>query len=289
MKGQIRQSLSGYYDVAAEDGNEYRTRARGVFRKNKQSPLVGDNVEFKIEHGDGYLLRIEPRKNQLVRPPVANIDAAIVVSACVEPDFSSNLLDRQLVMLEAKNIQPLLYFSKADLMNNAQQEQLTPIIQYYQHYYPTENNQTANAAEKLLTNQDGALLVVMGQTGAGKSTLLNSLSPELNLETGEISRALSRGKHTTRKVTLIPIGNNLIADTPGFSSFDLLDITKEELPNYFPDFVEYRDQCKYRGCLHVNAPHCAVKEAVAERKILQSRYDNYLQFHQMILQQKPKY
>ena len=286
MKGQIRQSLSGYYDVVTEDGQEIRTRARGVFRKKKQSPLVGDWVDFKVENSEGYLLKIEKRKNQLVRPPVANVDAAIIVSACVQPDFSSNLLDRQLIMLAANQIQPLLYFSKADLLNQEDRQKMQSIIEYYGKFYPVQVN---TEKKNLLDTLHDQVIVVMGQTGAGKSTLLNELNPNLKLETGEISKALSRGKHTTRKVTLMTIGENLIADTPGFSSFDILEVTKEELPNFYPDFVKYRDQCKYRGCLHVNEPQCAVKKAVQEQLILQSRYDNYLQFHNMILNRKPKY
>lgn len=288
MKGQIRQSLSGYYDVVTADGAEYRTRARGVFRKRKQSPLVGDWVEFKVEKDGGYLLKIDPRKNRLVRPPIANVDDAIVVSACIEPDFSSNLLDRQLIMLAANQIDPLLYFSKWDLLAQNQQATMQPVIDYYQKYYPVEVA-CNGAPQKFLRDLQNQVIVVMGQTGAGKSTLLNQLNPDLKLETGEISKALSRGKHTTRKVTLMEIEHNLIADTPGFSSFDLLEISKEELPNYYPDFVAYRDQCKYRGCMHVNEPHCAVKEAVANGEILKSRYENYLQFHQMILERKPRY
>lgn len=292
VKGQIRQSLSGYYDIFTEDGVEYRTRARGNFRKRKLTPLVGDFVEFKAENQqEGYILKIYPRKNELVRPPVANTDVAVVVTASTEPTFSSNLLDRQLIMLAHNHIEPVLYFSKADLLDEAELAKMQEIVAYYNQYYgayiPFEDQKFV--AQHMFNEFEDQVIVIMGQTGAGKSTLLNTLKPELALETGEISKALSRGKHTTRKVTLLPIGKNLIADTPGFSSFDLLEITKEELPLYYPDFVQYQDECKYRGCLHVKEPHCAVKQAVAEGKILQSRYDNYLQFHEMIINQKPKY
>ena len=291
-KGQIRQSLSGYYDIFSE-GKTYRTRARGNFRKKGQTPLVGDYVEFKADNeNEGYVLKILERKNQLVRPPVANVDCAIVVTACVEPDFSSNLLDRQLVMLSENEIVQILYFSKADLMDETTKERMLPVFDYYSKYYRTVVSEKDMADEELvsaLLEEAGNVLVVMGQTGAGKSTLLNRLDPKLKLETGEISKALSRGRHTTRKVSLMDVKGHLIADTPGFSSFELREIEKERLSSLFEDFNEYSPQCRFRGCLHLNEPDCAVKAAVLEGKILESRYENYKLFQKMIQEQKPRY
>lgn len=291
-KGQIRQSLSGYYDIFSE-GKTYRTRARGNFRKKGQTPLVGDYVEFKADNeNEGYVLKILERKNQLVRPPVANVDCAIVVTACIEPDFSSNLLDRQLVMLSENEIVPILYFSKADLMDETTKERMLPVFDYYSKYYRTVVSEKNMADEELvsaLLEEAGNVLVVMGQTGAGKSTLLNRLDPKLKLETGEISKALSRGRHTTRKVSLMDVKGHLIADTPGFSSFELREIEKERLSSLFEDFNEYSPQCRFRGCLHLNEPDCAVKVAVLEGKILESRYENYKLFQKMIQEQKPRY
>lgn len=291
-KGQIRQSLSGYYDIFSE-GKTYRTRARGNFRKKGQTPLVGDYVEFKADNeNEGYVLKILERKNQLVRPPVANVDCAIVVTACVEPDFSSNLLDRQLVMLSENEIVPILYFSKPDLMDETTKERMLPVFDYYSKYYRTVVSEKNMADEELvsaLLEEAGNVLVVMGQTGAGKSTLLNRLDPKLKLETGEISKALSRGRHTTRKVSLMDVKGHLIADTPGFSSFELREIEKERLSSLFDDFNEYSPQCRFRGCLHLNEPDCAVKAAVLEGKILESRYENYKLFQKMIQEQKPRY
>lgn len=291
-KGRIRQSLSGYYDIFSE-GKTYRTRARGNFRKKGQTPLVGDYVEFKADNeNEGYVLKILERKNQLVRPPVANVDCAIVVTACVEPDFSSNLLDRQLVMLSENEIVPILYFSKADLMDETTKERMLPVFDYYSKYYRTVVSEKNMADEELvsaLLEEAGNVLVVMGQTGAGKSTLLNRLDPKLKLETGEISKALSRGRHTTRKVSLMDVKGHLIADTPGFSSFELREIEKERLSSLFEDFNEYSPQCRFRGCLHLNEPDCAVKAAVLEGKILESRYENYKLFQKMIQEQKPRY
>ncbi|WP_368290209.1 ribosome small subunit-dependent GTPase A [Ligilactobacillus ruminis] len=291
-KGQIRQSLSGYYDIFSE-GKTYRTRARGNFRKKGQTPLVGDYVEFKADNeNEGYVLKILERKNHLVRPPVANVDCAIVVTACIEPDFSSNLLDRQLVMLSENEIVPILYFSKADLMDETTKERMLPVFDYYSKYYRTVVSEKNMADEELvlaLLEEAGNVLVVMGQTGAGKSTLLNRLDPKLKLETGEISKALSRGRHTTRKVSLMDVKGHLIADTPGFSSFELREIEKERLSSLFEDFNEYSPQCRFRGCLHLNEPDCAVKAAVLEGKILESRYENYKLFQKMIQEQKPRY
>ena len=291
-KGQIRQSLSGYYDIFSE-GKTYRTRARGNFRKKGQTPLVGDYVEFKADNeNEGYVLKILERKNQLVRPPVANVDCAIVVTACIEPDFSSNLLDRQLVMLSENEIVPILYFSKADLMDETTKERMLPVFDYYSKYYRTVVSEKNMADEELvsaLLEEAGNVLIVMGQTGAGKSTLLNRLDPKLKLETGEISKALSRGRHTTRKVSLMDVKGHLIADTPGFSSFELREIEKERLSSLFEDFNEYSPQCRFRGCLHLNEPDCAVKAAVLEGKILESRYENYKLFQKMIQEQKPRY
>lgn len=290
-KGQIRQSLSGYYDIFSE-GKTYRTRARGNFRKKGQTPLVGDYVEFKADNeNEGYVLKILERKNHLVRPPVANVDCAIVVTACIEPDFSSNLLDRQLVMLSENEIVPILYFSKADLMDETTKERMLPVFDYYSKYYRTVVSEKNMADEELvsaLLEEAGNVLVVMGQTGAGKSTLLNRLDPKLKLETGEISKALSRGRHTTRKVSLMDVKGHLIADTPGFSSFELREIEKERLSSLFEDFNEYSPQCRFRGCLHLNEPDCAVKAAVLEGKILESRYENYKLFQKMIQEQKPR-
>jgi len=292
VKGQIVQSLSGYFDVLANQ-HIYRTRGRGNFRKKKETPYVGDWVEFKADNeNEGYLLKILNRKNSLVRPPVANVDRAVIVTACKEPNLSTNLLDRQLAALTKNKIKPMLYFSKADLLNETEKNELHDLVQYYQKFYPCfvfDGTNTDKIGRDFLGAVTSEVIVVMGQTGAGKSTLLNLIAPELQLETAEVSKALSRGKHTTRKVTLRQIENNLIADTPGFSSFEILDVEKEELPLFYPDFVELQDNCKFRGCLHLKEPKCAVKQAYEAGEILASRYENYVQFQSEIAQRKPKY
>ncbi len=288
QEGIIQQSLSGFYDVIS-DGQIYRTRGRGNFRKKGIKPLVGDHVEFE----DGYLLAIEPRKNQLVRPLVANVDDAVVVTAATQPTFSSNLLDRQLIALELQKVKPILFFSKVDLLNEDEFQHLKSVADGYREigYSVYFNAQPFNETDlqNLLNQLKGKVVTMMGQTGAGKSTLLNHLSPELDLPTGEISQALKRGRHTTRKVTLLNVDDALIADTPGFSSYEDFTMTKEQLPQLFPEMRAIATECKFRGCLHLKEPGCAVKTAVEHGKIMQTRYDNYVQFQELIKSQKPKY
>ena len=288
QEGIIQQSLSGFYDIVA-DGQIYRTRGRGNFRKKGIKPLVGDHVEF----ADGYLLAIEPRKNQLVRPLVANVDAVVVVTAATQPAFSSNLLDRQLIALELQQIQPIIFFSKVDLLDPETFAQLETIAQGYAKigYAVFFNREPFNATDlkRLQGLLQNKVVTMMGQTGAGKSTLLNHLAPDLNLPTGEISQALKRGRHTTRKVTLLKVADALVADTPGFSSYEDFTMTKEQLPQLFPEMRAIAIECKFRGCLHLKEPGCAVKSAVEHGKIMQTRYDNYVQFQELIKSQKPKY
>lgn len=287
--GIVQQSLSGFYDILA-DGKVYRTRARGNFRKKGQKPLVGDRVEFSEE---GYLLKILPRENALVRPLVANVDVAVVVTAATEPEFSANLLDRQLVALAWQGVPALLYFSKTDLLSLEKFEKLEKVAAGYrkigyqvwldpQPFAPT-------TLEQLTTDLKGKIVTMMGQTGAGKSTLLNHLVPGLNLKTGEISKALKRGRHTTRTVSLLSVNGALVADTPGFSSYEDFPMTIDDLPNLFYEFKALAPQCKFRGCRHLKEPGCAVKSALEDGKIMQSRYDDYCQFHDLIINQKPNY
>ncbi|MFC6181998.1 ribosome small subunit-dependent GTPase A [Lactiplantibacillus daowaiensis] len=291
--GQIRQSLSGFYDVYA-DGQLYRTRARGNFRKRKLTPLVGDQVEFdSTTPQEGYILKLLDRQTELVRPPVANVNLAIVVTATTKQEFSTNLLDRQLVALEVAGIEPVIYMAKTDLLDDetyTAREQLATAYRKIGYQVIIERQAfTAPALAAVKAALAGHIAVVMGQTGAGKSTLLNHLQPGLDLATGEISQALNRGKHTTRKVSLIEVADGLVADTPGFSSYEVFDIQANELTHFFPEFVRLSVDCKYRGCVHINEPHCAVKAALAADDVLASRYDNYLQFYETIKNKKVIY
>lgn len=291
--GIIQQSLSGFYDVLA-DGKIYRTRGRGNFRAKKIKPVVGDRVEFSATTtSDGYLLKVLDRRNQLVRPPIANVDVAVVVTAATQPAFSANLLDRQLVGLEEQGITPVIFFSKVDLLSMTALADLQTIADGYRQVgYQVFFNRDPFAADQLAALKDslrGQVVTMMGQTGAGKSTLLNHLAPDLNLATGEISHALKRGRHTTRKVSLLDIDGALIADTPGFSSYETFTMTVEELPQLFPEMRRLASGCKFRGCLHLKEPQCAVKNALEHGIIMKSRYDDYVQFHDLIANQKPNY
>ena len=288
IKGQIRKAISGFYYVHA-DGETYQTRGRGNFRNRKITPLVGDQVLFESENKtDGYLLEVMPRKNQLVRPPIANVDLGVIVTSLVEPNFSYNLLDRFLVTLEYESIEPVIFLTKTDLASNEQQ--IDEIKQTYETIgYPVIVPKYPGDTAELIRYFPERLTVFMGQSGAGKSTLLNQISPDLNLETGEISDSLGRGRHTTRHVELLPLYDGLVADTPGFSSIDFLTIETTELPKQFPEFVSASNHCRFRECMHAKEPGCEVKRQVETGEIAQTRYENYLQFLQEVENRKPIY
>lgn len=283
--------MAGYYDLELPDGSIERTRARGQFRKSKQKPLVGDWADFESENGEGLIWKLHDRQNDLVRPPIANVDLAIVVTSVIEPAFSQNLLDRQLVALEAADVTPVLYFSKLDLLDADKQQAFKEQVSLYEKigYVVIFSTDDLKAAFKPVLKDK--VVVAMGQTGAGKSTLLNQLAPELQLAVGEVSQALSRGKHTTRQVSLIrvPEYETLIADTPGFSSYEVFDFPIEELGNYFPEIREVAPGCRFRTCSHINEPGCAVKEAVELGSISPERYNSYELFYQIIKGKRPVY
>lgn len=291
-EGKIVKALSGYYYVL-HGKDLIQCRGRGVFRKNKITPLVGDEAVFQVENNlEGYILEIKDRKNKLVRPPIANVDQAILVFSAVEPDFSTVLLDRFLVLIEYNHIQPIICITKMDLINN---EQLQSIHKYANQYRDAgydvilTSSEEETGMQQLFPHLDNKISVFAGQSGVGKSSLLNALRPELELKTDEISTHLGRGKHTTRHVELIKVGNGLVADTPGFSSLEFTDIEASDLTVCFPELYKESENCKFRGCLHLNEPKCGVKEAVGKGDIPQYRYNHYLDFLQEIKDRKPRY
>ena len=292
-QGQIRKALSGFYYVYYQ-GETYQTRGRGNFRNRNLTPLVGDFVEFESGNmQEGVVQELLERRNEMVRPPIANIDLGVVVTSAIEPDFSTRLLDRFLVTLENKGIEAVIYITKTDLIDDDTYQHLKQYQHYYESigytvYLPT-NNEKEQTIQDLCGHFANHLTVFMGQSGAGKSTLLNTISPDLVLKTAAISTALGRGKHTTRHVELIPLYDGLVADTPGFSAVDLAEIELVDLRELFPDFVQVQEQCRFRGCIHHKEPGCKVKELVDEGTIAQYRYDNYVQFYDEINQRKPDY
>ncbi|MGG1630516.1 ribosome small subunit-dependent GTPase A [Rossellomorea sp. NRS-1567] len=292
LEGKIVKALSGFYYVLSE-GSVTQCRGRGNFRINKITPLVGDYVEFQAENKtDGYILKVYDRKNELVRPPIANVDQAILVFSASEPDFSPALLDRFLVLVESKEIEPLICVTKMDLLTSDQTKKIERYVKDYRSFgYEVlmTSSKTEHGVEELTPYLRDKISVFAGQSGVGKSSLLNALKPELELKTAMISSHLGRGKHTTRHVELIDIEDGLVADTPGFSSLEFSELEIEELPKCFPEMVEVSEDCKFRGCLHINEPKCAVKAAVEAGEIPTYRYDHYLTFHKEIKDRKPRY
>lgn len=293
-KGQIRKALSGFYYVLDEDGERYiQCRGRGVFRNRQISPLVGDFVDYKADNDlEGTILHVYERKNELVRPPIANIDQAILVFSAKQPDFHPLLLDRFLTAIESHDIQPVICLTKMDLVNDKERSAIMDYVADYEkigyEVIPTFINDP-NLQQRLMPVLEGRTSVLAGQSGVGKSTMLNTILPSLELKTDDISKALNRGKHTTRHVELIEVNSGLLADTPGFSSFDFDTIEKEELSGCFPEMAERSNACKFRECLHLNEPKCAIKAAVDSGEIPEYRYKHYLKFLEEIMTRKPRY
>ncbi|NPC92530.1 ribosome small subunit-dependent GTPase A [Bacillus sp. WMMC1349] len=291
-EGKIIKALSGFYYVL--DGDQIiQCRGRGNFRKNKVTPLVGDHVVYQADNDkEGYLLEIKERDNQLVRPPISNVDQAVLVFSAKEPDFSTSLLDRFLVLVEANQIKPIICITKTDLLS---EDGLKEIHQYAEDYrkigyhvclVSTKNESGLN---DLIPHFKDTITVFAGQSGVGKSSLLNAISPDLQLKTDTISSHLGRGKHTTRHVELIYTSNGLVADTPGFSSLEFSSIEAEELGDTFLEIAEKSAECKFRGCLHIKEPNCAVKRSVETGEITSYRYDHYVEFLTEIKDRKPRY
>ena len=293
-KGQIRKALSGFYYVLDEDGERYiQCRGRGVFRNRQISPLVGDFVDYKADNDlEGTILHVNDRKNELVRPPIANIDQAILVFSAKQPDFHPLLLDRFLTAIESHDIQPVICLTKMDLVNDEERSAIMDYIADYEkigyEVIPTFIDDP-ELQQRLMPVLENRTSVLAGQSGVGKSTMLNTILPSLELKTDDISKALNRGKHTTRHVELIEVNSGLLADTPGFSSFDFDTIEKEELSGCFPEMAERSNACKFRECLHLNEPKCAIKKAVDTGEIPEYRYKHYLKFLEEIMTRKPRY
>lgn len=273
MQGQIIKQVSNDYSVLLINSDIVICKARGKFRKLGLTPLVGDYVI--INEKDQYITEILPRKNLLIRPSIANVDQAIVVTSTQIPAFSTNLLDKLLVTIEFNNIKPIICLTKLDLISD---EKKADVMKYIKYYRKIGYSVYENTDFKLKDIFKDRVSVLAGQSGAGKSTLLNKLDNNLNIEIGEVSVALGRGRHTTRHTELIHVLDGYVADTPGFSSINFDNMSLEDIRDQFIEFNQYRDLCEYKDCMHDKENGCEIKRRVASGDIILSRYENYLKF-----------
>lgn len=283
MHGKIIKGIAGFYYVHTTESGTYECKAKGIFRKDKIKPLVGDNVIIDVineEEKTGNLVEILPRKNVLVRPAVANVDQALVIFAISRPKPNFNLLDRFLIMMERQNVPSVICFNKMDIASEEEEQKLRTIYENCGCQVLFTSAAQEEGMENVRSRLRGKTTTVAGPSGVGKSSIINLLAPDVGMETGEISQKIDRGKHTTRHSQLIMLEEGTyIMDTPGFSSLYLQDLEKEELKDFFAEFKEYEPYCRFQGCAHINEPECGVKAALEEGKISLSRYENYVELY----------
>ena len=294
MQGKIIKGIAGFYYVDTGADGLYTCRAKGVFRNEKITPLVGDNVVIEVtseEKKEGNIVDILERSNSLIRPAAANVDQALVVFAAAKPDPNFNLLDRFLVMMQKQGIHTVVCFNKTDIVGDSDIERLKNAYELCGHellFISVRDKVGIDAIRNVLK---GKTTVLAGPSGVGKSSLMNLLAPEANMVTGELSKKIDRGKQTTRHTELIRIAEgSYLCDTPGFTSLYVTDIAKDELRDYFVEFNAYRDSCRFDTCRHIKEPGCAVKAALEAGNISRIRYENYcMMFNELEKQEKRKY
>ncbi len=286
-EGKVIKLIGGKYDVMDASGNVQTVVPRGVLRHQGVSPKVGDRVTFD----ESQIIDVLKRTNDFLRPPIANVDQVLIITSTVDPDFSTYLLDRFLVVAEDSDVSARIVLNKTDLVDEKTLDSIRSTLSYYENHYPVHfvsihDDHSLATLKRVFKDQES---VLAGQSGAGKSSILNALDPSLTLRTGEISKALGRGRHTTRHVELLRLEGGLVADTPGFSKLSLEGIDSVRLKECYADFEKFAGACKFRQCLHVNEPGCAVKEAVSEGNIPKHRYETYLRIHEEINTNKRHY
>ena len=283
MIGKIMKGIAGFYYVGVVESGVYECKAKGIFRKDKIKPLVGDDVEIEVlneEEKLGNIVKILPRRSELIRPAVANIDQALVIFAAREPKPNLSLLDRFLVIMEKQDVPVIICFNKQDLCDEEEVGRLKEIYEACGYPVVLASAKQGEGIEEIKSLLRGKTTTVAGPSGVGKSSLTNLLQNEVQMETGEISKKLGRGRHTTRHSQIIQIEKDTwLYDTPGFTSFYVEEIEKEELRFYFREFSKYEGTCRFQGCTHTHEPGCMVKNALEEEKISKERYENYLELY----------
>lgn len=291
-RGRIIKAISGFYYVYDHGGSGiYACRAKGLFRKEGRKPLVGDEVLFSVTDTrdmEGNVTELLPRKSALLRPPVANVDQALLIFAVRSPKPNFNLLDRFLIHMAEEGVETILCFNKTDLAERSDREELQRIYRGAGCRILFVSGKKEEGIDELKEALRGRITAAAGPSGVGKSTIINAVQGSVRMETGEISRKIERGKHTTRHVELIPLTGEegFILDTPGFSSLILPEIGKEELSGFYPEFGEYVEKCRFQGCSHIPEPDCGVKEAVEAGEISLPRYENYKLLYEELAQRR---
>ena len=280
MRGKIIKGIAGFYYDYAEDNVTYACKARGIFRKDGQKPLVGDDVIFTVTDTkdlEGNIDQILPRKNQLIRPAVANVDQALIIFAVKDPEPNFLTLDRFLVMMGQQKVPVTISFSKTDLVSEEEVKRLRSIYDSTGYSVLCTSIEKEQGLEEVRRFLAGKTTVAAGPSGVGKSSLTNYLSGDVLMETGDISRKLKRGKQTTRHAQVIPVGpDTFLVDTPGFTSLSLPGMDEAELKEYFPEFSPYEGECRFLGCRHIHEPDCGVKNALQDGRISEQRYADYV-------------